>query len=138
MSGKKGRSGRKPYKFSAKELKQIEELSGFGLNDEQIGVIIGVSHDTLTRRKQDDPNFLRVYQKGRAEMLSKVGQSIYERALDGSDVLAIWLQKSLGGKMEEYQRQSLEIKRQQNKILESGVDWMKLQQVTNGSSSANH
>lgn len=39
------------------DLEEVERLASLGLTEEQIGLALGVSQDTITRRKQDTADF---------------------------------------------------------------------------------
>lgn len=69
--------------LDAKELEQVEKLSGLGMNIKQIGYVIGVSKSTMERRIKDQPEVAEAVEKGRAMALANVTKSAYQQAISG-------------------------------------------------------
>jgi len=91
--GARAGAGRKKFKPTADERKQVQAMSGYGVPFEQIRLLIrgGIDYDTMIKYFNDD-----LY-KGKAKANSKVGQTIYSQATTGNTAAAIWWSKSQMG-----------------------------------------
>ncbi len=58
----------------------IEKIMQFGLTDKNLAFVLGISEDTITRWKKDDPDFLSVLKQAKETSDAKVVRSLYERA----------------------------------------------------------
>lgn len=72
----------------------LEDLAKIGCTDEEIGLILHCSADTLTR------NFADRLKKGRAEMRMSLRRTQIKLAQEGNAALAIWLGKQYLGQKE--------------------------------------
>lgn len=62
---------------------------------EEIGAIVGCSHDTLERRLREDPEFRARVERAYAEGKASVRREMWRSALDGGDTkMLIWLSKN--------------------------------------------
>lgn len=82
-------------------IRQIESLAGYGLTEAAIARVLGMSHDTFTRRKQDHERVLRALEKGKAYAESIVGQALYIKAKSGDLGAIIWWEKTRAGRHEK-------------------------------------
>lgn len=70
------------------DLEEVERLAALGLTEEQIGLALGVSQDTITRRKQDTAEFAEAIKKGKAQGIGHVTNRLREQ-IDNGNVTAI-------------------------------------------------
>ena len=91
---------RKRWKPDLGQIKQIEALSGVGLNMEQIAGYFGVSDQTLERAIKKDAALREAIKKGRSLALAKVGETAYKMATSGKDtaMTIFWLKCKMGFK----------------------------------------
>ena len=68
--------GRPPFVPTAKDREQVKSLSGMGLDNEQIAIVIGISEPTLRKhfRKELDAGYIVAN--------AAVAQSLYKQATD--------------------------------------------------------
>jgi hypothetical protein len=92
--------GRPRIRFGAKDLKQIATLAGYGLSDEKIAHVLGVSPATFGRRKLDDASVLLALEKGKAVASSIVGQALFRLVKGGNVTAIIWWEKTREGRHE--------------------------------------
>ena len=76
MDNKVNKGGRKAIKLDERE---IERLSGLGLNEKQIADNLGVSWRTF-HRKKNQKSVLAAISRGRSKALKNVSNSLYEQA----------------------------------------------------------
>jgi len=70
------------------DLKEIERLSSIGLSQRQVCDALGISQDTLTRRKQDDADIADALIRGKAKGIATVACSLFDQAVEGGSVQA--------------------------------------------------
>ena len=72
---------------------EVKALAALGKNQEQIAADLGVSGDTLYRRKQEDPAIEEALRDGYAESIVKVEDTLFKMATSGTCVAATiyWL-----------------------------------------------
>lgn len=86
---------------------QAEQLATIGCTDEEIGLVLGCSPDTVSRRKADTPEFAARLAKGRATLKSSLRRAQYESGIKHLNVkMLIWMGKQL---LDQRDRQSHEI-----------------------------
>lgn len=74
----------KRIEFTAKEIDQIEIMSGLGISIDKIGLILGFSKNTFLRRYQEgDETLVNAVDRGRTRAEKEVTQSAYEQAISG-------------------------------------------------------
>ncbi len=91
---KQAKNGRPPLVPTDEERKQVEAMSGYGVPFAMISSLIrgGIDEDTLNK------HFRRELDQGKAKACAKVGQSLYQKAVDGNDTAAaIWWTKTQMG-----------------------------------------
>ena len=79
------------------DLRQVEELARIGCTEEDMAAVLGVSVDTIQRRKRDCPEFCGVIEKGRASLRNSLRRLQVKKALEGNTTMLIWLGKQLLG-----------------------------------------
>ena len=77
------------------DLAALEELASIQCTDDEIAAVLGVSTDTLGRRKADDPAVLAAYANGKARGRVSIRRQQWIRAQSGSDTMLIWLGKNI-------------------------------------------
>jgi hypothetical protein len=87
----KSKRGRPPKVVSPA---QVEKLAAIGCTQEEIGHVLGISPDTITR------NYAEPYQKGIATMRQSLRRRQYKLAMSGSVGMLIWLGKQHLGQRE--------------------------------------
>lgn len=93
--GGNGRGRGRP-KIEGLDLAVIEQLAG-KLNQEQIADKLSICGRTLRRRIHDDPAFKSAYQRGKANAIDAVAESLFCRAARGDTTAAIFYLKTQAG-----------------------------------------
>lgn len=75
--------GRPKIELTVEHRKQIETMSGLGMNLRQIAAVLGVTEITLKRRLSEDPDLFDTVEKGRAMAISVVARTAYQLATSG-------------------------------------------------------
>ena len=72
---------------------RVKALAAEGKSQTKIAAMLGVSPDTLTRRKQEDPAIADALREGYAAATENVESTLYEMAVSGQCVAATiyWL-----------------------------------------------
>jgi hypothetical protein len=81
------------------DLKQLERLAELFCTDEELAYGLGISVDTLTRRKSE-PQFAETIEKGKAKGKTSLRRKQYQIALDGNVTMLIWLGKQHLGQVD--------------------------------------
>jgi hypothetical protein len=90
--------GRLRIELTAKDIQQIETLSGYGLTLEQCAAVLDIHEQTLQKRRAEDPEIDQAIARGRGRAQGAIGQSLYQRA-QGGDVQAIkWWEATRAGR----------------------------------------
>lgn len=92
-NGKANKGGRPRIDVMAL-LPEFERLGGIGLNEWQACAVVGISPDTLSRRKKERDEVLRALKTGLANAGSRVGQTLFQKALDGDLGAIVWWEKT--------------------------------------------
>ena len=72
---KKDVGGRPPKDLSKTQIKELAKLAGFGLRQDQIADLFGISDRTLRRKFLEDEKVLSAYKKGKAIRASSVAEN---------------------------------------------------------------
>lgn len=98
--------GKHTKPLTENDLRQVEELAGYGLSLDQIAAVLGFSERTLYYKKENNPDLVAAIQRGKAKAAAIVGKSLFTRAKDG-DVPAIrWWEMTREGRSERAQTES--------------------------------
>ena len=83
------------FKPNAEHRKMVEAMSGYGMTEEQIAILVGLSGiDPKTLRKY----FRQELSRGQAQAMAKLTQTAYQMAtVDKNVSMAIFLLKTRGG-----------------------------------------
>ncbi len=84
---------RPPFEPTAQERKQVESMAGYGVPHEGIACMIRDGIDEKTLRKR----FRRELDVGKAKAHSKIGQTLFQQAMNGNIAAAIWFSKAQMG-----------------------------------------
>lgn len=104
--GRPAQPSKPPNPNDPELLRQVEELAGYGLTQEQIAAVLGFSERTLRTRKADSEEFSAAIQRGKAKASAVVGKALFVRAKDG-DVPAIrWWEMTRDGRSERSKSES--------------------------------
>jgi len=86
--------GRKQIVFDTAD---VERLASLGLTEEQIGLALGVSQDTMTRRKQDTADFADAIKRGRAAGIGHVTNKLREQINNNNVTATLFFLKCKAG-----------------------------------------
>ncbi len=84
----KRRGGRRAHVPTPESRETVKMLKLVGATDEQVGRILGMSTDSLVKHYRQDLD------DGKAELLGKVAQTLYQKALDGDVTSCIFILKT--------------------------------------------
>jgi hypothetical protein len=85
------------------DLAAVKQLAGMQCTDEEMAAVLGISHDTLNRRKQSDPAFVEAMQAGKAHGRSSIRRQQFATAMKGNVPMLIWLGKQYLGQREKFE-----------------------------------
>lgn len=116
---KKNPGGRPPIKI---DLDLVEKLSFIQVTDEEMATVLGVSTETINRRKKASRAFRDAYQKGREQGRISLRRWQYQQAEKGNTTMLIWLGKQYlnqADKQEQLVEQRTTIKQDAKSLLEA-------------------
>lgn len=87
-------AGRKPL---AIDLAEVERLAGLGLSEAAICLSLGISEDTLQRRKTASADFADAIKRGKAAAHAQVAAQLMGKCLEGDLGAIIWYEKTRCG-----------------------------------------
>ena len=67
---------------------RLKEIGGKGLSEVQIASVLGISWDTLSRRKKDSANFERAIQEAKSKSLLEVSNALFKNATEKNNIQA--------------------------------------------------
>lgn len=76
------------------DLEEVETLAGLGFSEEEIAISLGVSQDTIDRRKKDTADFADAIKRGKAKAKRKVTSKLMEKIEAGDLGAIIWYEKT--------------------------------------------
>lgn len=83
------------------DIEQIAELAGRGLSQAEICLVIGISEDTLSRRKADSAAIADAIKRGKARAASEIANRLYEMAKGGDLGAIVWWEKTRCGRTDK-------------------------------------
>ena len=95
--------GRPPgpmVEVTERDRDQAEALSGYGLTDNSIADVLGISRRTFYRRKIDDPELSAALQRGKGVAEARVGKALFDLCV-GAQVLRAQKNAATGQVTEE-------------------------------------
>lgn len=72
-------NGGRPSKFDSIDLTKLEYMAEFGLTEEQMAKLLGISSETI-RRYKENPEFCAALKKGKEISDAKVVKALFKRA----------------------------------------------------------
>lgn len=84
----KKKAGRPPHKPTDKSRNTVKAMASYGILQEDIGTVVGVSKPTLEK------HYRRELDTGAIKANSKVAESLYKQATSGNVTAAIWWTKA--------------------------------------------
>jgi hypothetical protein len=79
------------------DIRQVEELARIGATEEDMAAVLGVSVDTIQRRKRASEEFCGAIKRGQAATRNSLRRLQLKKALEGNVTMLIWLGKQLLG-----------------------------------------
>lgn len=79
------------------DLAKVENFAQYCDSEEEIALALGISQDTLTRRKQDSADFAEAIKRGRAKANVFVGGKLMEKIKAGDTASIIFYMKARAG-----------------------------------------
>ncbi len=103
---------------------EVGNYSALGATDEQISNMIGHDINTLKARCLDDNKmpFSQFIKKHKDGFVMSNRGVLKKQAEEGSTTAAIYLDKTVGKQMEEHQKQTIELKKEENNIEQTKVN----------------
>lgn len=95
---KRGR-GRPPKDIN---MELVENLAALQCTDEEIAATMRIGINTITRRKQNDPEFAAALEAGKARGRASLRRLQWKLAQQGNAALAIFLGKNLLGQRDRF------------------------------------
>lgn len=86
--------GARSIEVTDEHVRQVHDLAGHGLTQEQIADFLGWSARTLRNKISDDERLDAAYKSGRAIAINEVAKGLYQRAKDGDNTAAIFYLKT--------------------------------------------
>lgn len=78
-------------------LNRVEELAALRLSQAEICATLGISEDTLTRRKRDSADFAEALKKGKSKATATISNKLFELVKGGNVSAIIWLETTRAG-----------------------------------------
>jgi hypothetical protein len=72
----------------------VEELASQGLSQAEICVSLGISEDTLGRRKEDSADFADALKRGKTRAATVISNKLFDLAKNGSMSAIVWWEKT--------------------------------------------
>jgi len=79
------------------DLSEVERLASIGLNYRQVSAALGISTETLLRRRRGLAQFNAALERGRARGIREVANKLYAAAIAGDVRAAEFFLRSVGG-----------------------------------------
>lgn len=94
-------------------IAEVQRLASEGHSEAEIARRLGISEDTLQRRKRDNADFAVAIKRGKATANSNVANKLYSQCMKGNVAAIIWWEKTRCGMSETV--------KQEQTINEAGV-----------------
>lgn len=79
------------------DISKVEELAAQGLSQAEICLCLGISEDTLSRRKADTAAIADAIKSGKAKAASEISNTLYRMARGGDLGAIVWYEKTRRG-----------------------------------------
>ncbi|HEX3399411.1 MAG TPA: hypothetical protein VHT74_03680 [Acetobacteraceae bacterium] len=93
-----GEAGAPPIEI---DLAMVERLASIQCTDAEIAAVLGVSVDTLWRRKRDDPEFVEFLERGKGKGRATLRRLQWQQAQKGNATMLVWLGKQTLGQTDK-------------------------------------
>ena len=87
------------------DISRVEELAAQGLSQAEICLVLGISEDTLSRRKQDSAAIADAIKSGKAKAASEISNTLYNMARGGDLGAIVWYEKPRRGLSDKVQQE---------------------------------
>jgi DNA-binding XRE family transcriptional regulator len=84
--------GRKPW--VPLDLKEVEKYGALGMTQEQIAMALGISHETLFKKKRELSDFADAIKRGKAKGIALIANRLVKQAQDGNVAASIFYLKA--------------------------------------------
>ena len=84
---------------------RVEELAAQGLSQAEICLVLGISEDTLSRRKMDSADIAEAIKRGKAKAASEISNTLYLMAKGGDLGAIVWYEKTRRGLTDKVQQE---------------------------------
>lgn len=86
--------GRPPYAITEEIIKKVESLAAQGLTQEQICSVLGISTETLYKKKRQFAEFADAINRGRHKGIATITNSLFNKAKNGDTACSIFFLKN--------------------------------------------
>jgi transcriptional regulator with XRE-family HTH domain len=76
------------------DLKTIEDAAADGLTEAEVAARLGISQQTITRRKKDSVDFVEAIKRGKARADAEVSSQLFKKVKRGDLGAIIWYEKT--------------------------------------------
>ncbi|MDF4819780.1 hypothetical protein P3547_19835 [Vibrio parahaemolyticus] len=85
------------------DLNEVEKLAACGLSQRQLALALGISYETLRKKKKDLADFEEAIERGKAKAIVQVANKNFEAAIGGNVIAQMFWLKTRGA--EEWNEQ---------------------------------
>lgn len=86
------------------DISKVEEYAAQGLSQAEICLCLGISEDTLSRRKADSAAIADAIKSGKAKAASEIANTLYQMARNKDLGAIIWWEKTRRGLSDRVQQ----------------------------------
>ena len=76
------------------DLKAVEDAAADGLTEGEVAARLGISQQTITRRKKDSVDFVDAIKRGQARAHAEVSSQLFKKVRRGDLGAIIWYEKT--------------------------------------------
>lgn len=76
------------------DLRAVEDAAADGLTEAEVAARLGISQQTITRRKKDSVDFVEAIKRGRARADAEVSSQLFKKVKRGDLGAIIWYEKT--------------------------------------------
>lgn len=93
--------GRKPFEITPELLAKVEALAAQGLTQAQIGSVIGISHQTMAKKKRENIELVEAIKRGQDKGVATITNALFNKAKSGDNVAMLFYLKCRAGWREQ-------------------------------------
>jgi hypothetical protein len=97
--GARPNSGPKPKPL---DLEEVEKMAYFQATDEEIAYRFDLERSTITRRRQSDPEFAEIVERGKATGRISLRRQQFKLFMEGNATMGVWLGKNVLGQRDQF------------------------------------